>query len=576
MGWRDTIKPIERKENTPQAGGASTPTTKQSSWRDSIKEKDSYDMQESSDVISSADRFYIKNLGNDDKETQLNYLRSKYPDAEFSLKDDAIAARKKGESKYRAMDPEFEFTSPIKTAKALTDTFNDITDVAYDTLSGAASGASALAGGTAGLFGGGPVGLYAGASLAGGGSSAALEALRQKLGAELGINKEVKAGDVAMSGVMGAAAPLLFGTTKTAIPILKDAKIMGKNINTKELGGLSGYIKKESLPKLAAWSKGMSGFVDDYRPNAEIVDKMLANPQEMIDYVGANRDKLSRAAFKGASDVGRQIDDAAAKISEVDVGRARKILLDAIDNSPNANDLTKDQNNIVKSLMNKFYTDQNDYVSGSTANKLRKQMSGYIDSGVIDSTDYAMGKPQLKESFGALKQAMNDASGGDMSILNSLYRKEANLRDTILPKVKNDQSFVAAILGLNKKSNRMFQNQLENANIKEAINIPEVAAVLNSYDRMASGYLSGDAKATAQDMTKAAMRDMGFGELSTRGAGWATKQIDKLVSDERLLRMARDGAFSSKHMSPMVQKAIKYQEQALPIQSVYNLIKNND
>lgn len=121
-----------------------------------------------------------------------------------------VAVKRPEETQFRVVDP--EGLDP-----------QDITDIAYDIGAGITSGVSTAAAGLAGGALSGGAGAIPSAMLAGGSTSAGLEALRQKLGQRFGIPQEVSASDVAVSGALGAAAPGLLGS----------GGVVGKNLASK-------------------------------------------------------------------------------------------------------------------------------------------------------------------------------------------------------------------------------------------------------------------------------------------------------------------------------------------------------
>lgn len=162
-------------------------------------------IEEAHPDVSWSQRAVVKNFSNS-PEASAAYLNKE--GFETEIKDGNIYVRKPGEKDFKAVDPSgFDL--------------QDITDLGYDIPSGIASGIATAAGGIGGAVFGGGVGAVPGAMAAGAGSSAGLEALRQKLGQYAGIPQEISGRDIAISGAIGAASPLLFGTGATAAQIAK-------------------------------------------------------------------------------------------------------------------------------------------------------------------------------------------------------------------------------------------------------------------------------------------------------------------------------------------------------------------
>jgi len=158
-------------------------------------------------------RFMVKNLGTDQL-SSVNYLKKEYGKKyDFDIEQGDIIARKKGEKTWGKLDPSgFDI--------------QDISDVAYDATAGLASGAATALGGLGGSILGLGLGGIPGAMVAGSGSSAALEALRQGLGNIAGVSDGVDRGSLATSTALGFLSPILFGTGATAAGA---AKALAKN-----------------------------------------------------------------------------------------------------------------------------------------------------------------------------------------------------------------------------------------------------------------------------------------------------------------------------------------------------------
>jgi hypothetical protein len=158
-------------------------------------------IQEMHPDVSVGTRMLLKNLANS-PEASLAYIQKEYPQLQVKAEGDQIKMKRPEEKDWRVLDPQ--------TGAFSKDILMDVGDVGYDTLAGLLSGAAAT-GGAALAAPSGPGAIAAGAT-AGGASSAALEALRQKLGQKAGIPQEVSGSDVALQGAIGTAAPALLGT----------------------------------------------------------------------------------------------------------------------------------------------------------------------------------------------------------------------------------------------------------------------------------------------------------------------------------------------------------------------------
>lgn len=158
-------------------------------------------IQEMHPDVSVGTRMLLKNLSNS-PEASIAYIKQEYPQLQVKAEGDQIKMKRPEERDWRVLDPQ--------TGVFSKDILMDVGDVGYDTLAGLLSGAAAT-GGAALAAPSGPGAIAAGAT-AGGASSAALEALRQKIGQKAGIPQEVSGSDVALQGAIGTAAPALLGT----------------------------------------------------------------------------------------------------------------------------------------------------------------------------------------------------------------------------------------------------------------------------------------------------------------------------------------------------------------------------
>jgi hypothetical protein len=162
--------------------------------------------QEMHPDVSTGDRLLIKNLAQN-PEVGVKYLqkklKEKYPDQEkphsVRIKQGEIQLKGPGEQEFRVVDPDTGFFSK--------DMLRDAGDVLYDTVSGIGQGIgtakAALLAGPGAL----PVGMAASGVLGG-----AAEALKQKLGKQLGLDQQVDWGDAGISAGVSTLGTGLFGT----------------------------------------------------------------------------------------------------------------------------------------------------------------------------------------------------------------------------------------------------------------------------------------------------------------------------------------------------------------------------
>ena len=216
--------------------------------------------------ISGWDRFKVKNLGGS-LEDQKSYLQQKYPQLDVQIDNNEIVAKRPEEATYTKLDP-----SSFELA--------DISDIAYDVGSGLVSGAAT----TAGLAGGGIGAVGAGAA-----SSAGLEYLRQKLGQAAGTHGKTSAGDIALSGALGAAAPVLFGAGKAGSTQLKGWIPKVYDSAKKSLGYLN-----DKAPKIIGKVTGLSEeAIQGYKEGGEELIKKLDEPKEITAFVNSLKNDVA-------------------------------------------------------------------------------------------------------------------------------------------------------------------------------------------------------------------------------------------------------------------------------------------
>jgi molybdopterin converting factor small subunit len=197
-------------------------------------------------------RFTYKNFGVG-SEDGFNYLQKENPNLDFRKDEEGRIQVKGGNSgeTWMYLDPPgFDW--------------RDVTDIAWDVPAGIAEGVAAGVGGVLGGIGGTAVapgpgtvgGAAGGAMLFGGAAGAGTEALRQKIGQELGVAQGYDTGDIKMSGAFGAAGPLLFGAGgKVAKGLVKDAAKRGaiQDAQRSLVGRSAGYV----MPKVASAVSGV-------------------------------------------------------------------------------------------------------------------------------------------------------------------------------------------------------------------------------------------------------------------------------------------------------------------------------
>lgn len=258
--------------------------------------------------VGFGERFAIKNFGLDEP-SAVAYLNKKHPDLDVQTRDGRIVIKRKDEKEWRVLDPAgFDL--------------QDLSDVAYDLGAGAAESAAAV---TAGLGAGaatGGIGAIPAAMAAGGTAGAGLEALRQKIGAGLGVSpEELQMAQVALSGAAGAASPLLFGTGATAAQIAgKAGSEAGKKVLSRAgqsaLGEtLTGAEQKLATELLGQTQKSPTGWL-----MGKASELFAGVPSEYLDTALKPAPEGVKKALKLADNASNL--DAAERINQVGVSDA--------------------------------------------------------------------------------------------------------------------------------------------------------------------------------------------------------------------------------------------------------------
>jgi hypothetical protein len=169
-------------------------------------------VQEMHPDLSYKDRFVVENFAND-PESAVSYLKGKYPNLEVKHDPESgdYKLKRKDESVYKVLNPKSSLfsTDYLHDPKEF---LMDLGDQTANLAKGVGTTAASAAAGVAAApltMTGAPLVAAAGA---GAGANAAGETLRQQIGKWLGVNQEIKPGDVGWDAIAGAATPLIAGT----------------------------------------------------------------------------------------------------------------------------------------------------------------------------------------------------------------------------------------------------------------------------------------------------------------------------------------------------------------------------
>lgn len=408
------------------------------------------------------DRLLLKNLGTDKTEDQVKYLREKYPDMEITtmpfLKGGADARlemdgdsprvymRKNGATDYHVLDP-----------KGFKDWGYDIMDAGTDIASGAVSGlASTGAALAAGIPSGGAASIPA-AMAAGGGVSAAMEYLKQKLGQQTGVRDEVDPNAIAMSGISGVAAPALFGTgvgkvaAEKALGSKATKEVLEKFLsrNTGAVG--QGWnLAKKALPSIGSFTSGVSKkAVEIVGKRPEILKDIssLAGDQEEAGFIYAN--KIAQDFIKQKNDalkvVGPEFNEfirqSGKPVNIAPIKDKLKSLITDIESKPRITNSEERHLANLKELFAEALTDQSLVNGKRVATEIPDVVNG----------DLALNLKQALSDHGEVFQNMFDNQGKEMperfaGIAKNLYHETNKAIDNVIKEAPSLRDRYAKIL----------------------------------------------------------------------------------------------------------------------------------
>jgi len=385
--------------------------------------------------ISKADRAVVMNFGNS-PEAQAAYLKQQYPDAAVKVVDGEVAIKLPGETAFKRLD-----------ASSLTG--RDLLDLPYDIAAGIAQGAATAGGAAAGAVGG-PVGALAGGAAASGASGAGLEALRQRLGAALGIPQEVSPRDVAMSGAIGTAAPLVFGAgNKAARGALETTYDFTKQRVFPKLGELTSGVKADVI---RAYAKNMNK-VDDLEAGG--ITKYADDLTEKV------QNSLSAAKKKAGEELARVMKEAK---TPVDVATA-KANWQAKINQAGATAVTEADDKYVAQMeaLKKEYLDKlPDLIDGAKAMDVQQKLkdAAKFDMTADTSKKYAQTEG-ARAAYSDVNKAMAEATGGLSTAAKKNYADQIEIEDLLSNAFSTPQKTYSTVTGLNAKSKKVMAEKLK-------------------------------------------------------------------------------------------------------------------
>lgn len=311
--------------------------------------------------ISFKERAIIKNFAQG-PEAGVKYIQENHPDLEVRTDGNRYFMRRKGTTdKFNVLDP--------NTGMFSKDIFGDITDIGYDLLAGGAETAASIGGALGGAALSAPLGgagAIPGAMAGSGAASYLTEGARQKIGQMAGLPQEVSHEDMLLSGGIGAASPLMFGTgasgkqlakagVKKGLQDFTERGIAGKakDVLSKTGGGVYQTLAKDLPARAAEVMSGISSKVyRDYIENPKII-RAIDEAQGLGGYAEKKiRDLYSRLT-KEKDKISKAYEDVKDLDVDVDISGVKNQILDlrnSVMSSGAENGLNKDQLKLVNDL----------------------------------------------------------------------------------------------------------------------------------------------------------------------------------------------------------------------------------
>lgn len=453
--------------------------------------------QEMHPSLTLKDRLVVKNLSNS-PDASLAYLQKNHPDLEVQNLNGQIIVRKPGEQTYKVLDPDTGFFSK--------DFLMDAADIAYDVGSGIAEGAATTAGGIAGFASPVPGGTLMGAAGAGGAASAASEALRQKLGQLAGIPQEMDYGQVGMSGVIGAASPLLFGVDK--MPGAKQAvKETAEEALKREAveQASEGLLKKGGI-KLASLATGIED--DTLREGYKRLSAIKEFEKTGVtDFVEETHDDIKSTLFEAKTQVGKDIGQKITNAGEsVNVSSAKNKIKDLIKeyeekanilNTPGMKEKLAEVRGVYDELFKVGKNAEVKNVSADVAFELQQQladlaelhksnagiMSRFSKKGVGDKRLANAATDAYKDLAKAIEETIDKAGEktGTLKELKNKYAELSRLQKDIAPKFASPEKTYNTLRTISGKNKQFFYEKIKKMDETLGTNVADKAKDLEVY-----------------------------------------------------------------------------------------------
>lgn len=468
--------------------------------------------QEMHPDIGTMERLIVKNFSANPGAT-VDYLKERHPSLEFTYKKNQLLVKAPHEAEYRVLDPDnvallgkAGFSDYLQHPGELA---RDIGDQAYNLGAGALSAGAATAGATAGTAAGaltapvtGPAGPIAGGvagGMAGGGlSAAALEALRQKIGQQLGLKQDMNGKDIALQGGIGALIPGIAGTGAS------------KGL----AGGIYNTLANKLFPKAAESASGINAetikALKNHLPEVEAMKSTGVMPliqdwhSRLIAGYNAAKQKVGAALEGEIANSGETVSTAPLKQVFQESLTAAEAKAKNYPNSYNKQAL-EDLQNQYNQLFTTAEKDSEgvihqvaipDEVSPQTMFELQDHLKDAAQAPSIkqgltarygaqaSSADKALSDTALN-AYRAANSELDRATNGVSTQLKDKYKELSRTRETLAPLFTSPEKAYATLSNLDKKAKQPIFETLKSLQEQHGIPLLEDAKVLQAYNAFA-------------------------------------------------------------------------------------------
>lgn len=444
------------------------------------------------DYVSTGERLIAKNFAQSPQK-MAEYLKQEHPDKDFSVNANGDVITRGANGKWYVIDPEFApFSEPMRTLKDLP---ADIGDVAYDIPSGIAQGVATTAAAGAGAVVNPSLALPA-AMAASGATGAGSEAFRQWLGKKAGIPQEVDGRQVAMSGLVSAAAPLAFGTGKASEGTIKAvaAKLgIGMDEAKKVVENSSrGLIERgyDGIPAVQSWATGVNKDAIDFAKNQPTEMKLLR--QEGVTPTAQDlSDKVNGFLSGQKTSKGQAVTAAMQNAGEdVSIEAAHKAFLNkiaALEAKPNLSNAEKSEIEALKAAYQKYFGLAGgegvlpEVMTAPRAFDLQQKLKQAAKFERDMTPENAAVKGSAQDAYGQLNESFLAPTEGASKAAKDEYSQIIKLEKELSPKFKDAQTTVNTVNSLDKRGKVVLKEHLANLEAEGKLNLADDLDKINAH-----------------------------------------------------------------------------------------------